>query len=1498
MVVIMIRIRGVCLGLAVAACVSARGAMTDGLVHHWNFDEGPDWHDSAFLSVSTNTVAFDSVGSADALLRNMGGTNWVSGRQFTALLFDGSDDRLDVATNLAASLGGTASFSFWLRTTQVGAASVAQAPGVAGAVGADGVQWGWLDEAGRLALSVDNAVAVRTVAAVADGEWHHVVLTRDSATGECRAYVDAVLSAAATGLAGARTAAFTSLGRLEGGSGPNAFTGRLDQLHIFNRVISSNEVATLRANHAPKCWSLTTEGVNSRPFCTASVFARTYDVERDTVTVTRWTQPARGVAAYNGDGSFTYTPNAGQLGDDSIAVTVGDGQGGFRRVSVKVSVMGESAGGGIPVTQYTGFTTARTNGADISHSGWRVPRTINWNGDGRLDLLVGAGGYVWLYTNSGTLSAPSFAAGVKVKAVGSDIYAGTTTSPIALADMTGDGVADLILADSTSKLRVYRNTAAAGAMPVYAAYVRVKQTNGADLVLADKRFDLGDWNGDGKPDLVTGTYSGNILLFLNSGTAVDPRFGASSVLFSDSYQIYPRLFDLNGNGFIDLLRGINWGDVVYWRDAGKRGLTGSTTLAITDAGGGRPDLHALTDGAVVDFGDFTGDGKLDLVIGGQGGGDKLYLTTGVLKSINENIADIEAIYNANPTNVGVALSANTNALLNVVNGANQSLVAYLQNGTLGTREALYTALTNHIGKYGFLKYQTLDTAAFHHVPSIVLQNWVLLGYTLADTPPRRVEIADVMGLTGTARTIYLEAGLAIGDNAKSIPSAYGTIRDFQRRHPRELFPDAVLTIDQLYGDGRGGFIWTPNSTKNTFGDWAVYSANEWASDLTSSIERVLGAGAASGDYFTFVMGHEVTHSLDGYVNARANADLRRRWGLALCTAAGPDVAAGVNGWRDTTQTKANFLAKGYWDGDGATWDTAWATYWTNGVGKAFKDTSFMRGGIDWFLDNSQESLATQANHHWANGPGRLIGAVDRFRRAAGVGLGPLRANINEVVVFIDFLSAGMNRVNLVETKYQASPKQVNWFDHYADLERDDRGQIRRLRVDGQAYAFDFATNGVVTNVTSSLLQPAADMVWTFRDTPRTFAVLPNDARLEGGPVRLASVAQPAYGTVTGRADGSVIYAPAAGYVGRDSFVYSVTGDAGGSACATVSVEVVAVPATNATLLVEYWSAIGTSTAVSGLTSNTNYPGRPSVSYSTNSVFELRSNVADYYGTRCRARLVPSVTGSYTFWIASDDASELWFSADGDPDNKARIAYLTGYTSARQWAKYSTQKSASLSLVAGQTCYVETLHKEGNGNDNLAVGWQVPGSVATNVIPAANLRSPFWGCAAPAFEADPLAAAGAISGVPYAGSLAGRVSDADAGETFAFEKSAGSAWLTVSAGGALSGTPSMGDLGTNLFTVAVADSDGFRDEAALRVIVSAPEPAVIVPGAAVAGGDFAFQFTGTVGHRYQVEYAPALPAPGPWLVVTDISALPASPFPLAFPATNAAGFFRVRLVTGS
>ncbi|BCU78677.1 LamG-like jellyroll fold domain-containing protein [Luteolibacter sp. LG18] len=1118
-----------------------------GLIHHWNFDEGPDWHDSPYQTAYTGTTAYNYGSSPNATLQNMGAANWVSGRQFTALSFDGTNQYVNAGTNLATGLGGTTSLSFWIRTTQVGTSTVTTAPGITGSATTGGVQFGWIDNTGRIALSVGNTFVARSANPVNDDTWHHIVMTRNATTGAAQIFVDGVLSASATGPAGTKATSFTSLGRLENGSAAVYYQGRLDQVTAFNQVISPATVTTLYTNHAPKVWDTTTDGVNTHPFTTRSVFARAYDVENHPLSVLSFTQPSHGTVTHNGDGSFTYTASSGYLGTDSFAVVVEDGAGGYHRATMNVKVVTEPAGGGVPLLTYGGLTTLQSGGVDISQSGLRVPRVLDWNGDGKKDLLIGAGGYVWRYLNTGTTTAPSFDSGTKVQAAGVDIYAGTSSSPIAFVDMTGDGVRDLVMADSANKLRIYPNTAAAGAAPVFAAYTIAKDASNTDLVLSDRRFDIGDWEGDGLVDIVTGTGSGNLQRYQNVGTASAPKFGTPTVLFNSSYNLYPRLHDLNGNGAMDLIWGINWGDITYRRDTAT--MTATKTFSITTSAGTTPDFHALTNGAIVDFADLNADGYPDMVIGGHSG-TQMFIAYGAPQTIAQSIAAIEAIYDAHPTDLGTALSANSNELLNLVNNANRNLIAHLETGTLGVRDAVYNALAAHVAKYSFLKYQTLDTAVYHHVPSIALQNWVILTYAKEDTPANRTAIADIMNLTGTARTIYLECGLALGDNAKSVPAAYGTIRDFMRRHPRELFPDAMLSMDQLYGDARGGFIWTPNSTKNTFGDWALGSANEWAGDLTTAINTVLGAGAASGDYFSFVTGHEVAHSLDGYVNSRANQNLRKRWGLILTTAAGPDVIAGSNGWRDVAATKANFLSKGLWDGVEANWATAWSNYWATGPGSVFRNTSFMRGSIDWFLDNSQESLSTQANHHFANGPGRLIGAVDRFRRSSATGAGPMRANINEVVTYIDFLSAGLNRVNLVETKYQASPEQVNWINHYADLTRDDNGRITKIAVDGSTYLLTLNADGVVTDVDCSVGVLAADTASTTTGTAVSINVLANDYRLDGKTIAVTSYTQPGSGTVVTGSGGALVYQSIAGFYGTDTFTYT-----SGSSTATVTVSV-------------------------------------------------------------------------------------------------------------------------------------------------------------------------------------------------------------------------------------------------------------------------------------------------------------------------------------------------------
>ena len=102
-------------------------------------------------------------------------------------------------------------------------------------------------------------------------------------------------------------------------------------------------------------------------------------------------------------------------------------------------------------------------------------------------------------------------------------------------------------------------------------------------------------------------------------------------------------------------------------------------------------------------------------------------------------------------------------------------------------------------------------------------------------------------------------------------------------------------------------------------------------------------------------------------------------------------------------------------------------------------------------------------------------------------------------------------------------------------------------------------------------------------------------------------------------------------------------------------------------------------------------------------FEAPTNWADNYGTRMRGYITAPATGSYTFWIAGDNNSELWLSLNDNPANKVIIGWVPEWTDSRQWDKYSTQKSAAITLTQGQRYYVEALQKDGSSGDNLAVG---------------------------------------------------------------------------------------------------------------------------------------------------------------------------------------------------
>ena len=145
-------------------------------------------------------------------------------------------------------------------------------------------------------------------------------------------------------------------------------------------------------------------------------------------------------------------------------------------------------------------------------------------------------------------------------------------------------------------------------------------------------------------------------------------------------------------------------------------------------------------------------------------------------------------------------------------------------------------------------------------------------------------------------------------------------------------------------------------------------------------------------------------------------------------------------------------------------------------------------------------------------------------------------------------------------------------------------------------------------------------------------------------------------------------------------------------------------------------------SVSNLTSNSNYPTNPSTS-GTLAIFETPGNMGNNIGIKVYGYICPSSTGNYVFWIASDESAELWLSTTSSSSNKIKIAFNTSATKARQWNKVASQRSATVTLTAGQLYYVEALMKERTGSDNLSIGWAKPGqsnSAPSEVIPGAYL----------------------------------------------------------------------------------------------------------------------------------------------------------------------------------
>jgi len=103
---------------------------------------------------------------------------------------------------------------------------------------------------------------------------------------------------------------------------------------------------------------------------------------------------------------------------------------------------------------------------------------------------------------------------------------------------------------------------------------------------------------------------------------------------------------------------------------------------------------------------------------------------------------------------------------------------------------------------------------------------------------------------------------------------------------------------------------------------------------------------------------------------------------------------------------------------------------------------------------------------------------------------------------------------------------------------------------------------------------------------------------------------------------------------------------------------------------------------------------------------------DNYVQHLTGYVVAPADGDYTFYIASDDDSQLLL--DGTV-----VSSVAGWAGYNDWGNANVSPSEPIALTAGQVVSLEAVHREGTGGDNLSIGWIVPGSTTVQVLPNAD-----------------------------------------------------------------------------------------------------------------------------------------------------------------------------------
>jgi hypothetical protein len=283
----------------------------------------------------------------------------------------------------------------------------------------------------------------------------------------------------------------------------------------------------------------------------------------------------------------------------------------------------------------------RADAVDIAVPGYSVPSFVDWDNDGRKDLVIGEGsgsyppGKVRVYLNTATDSEPQFSAWFYAQSAGSDLTctaSGCMGCFPRVVYWDADDAKDLLVGESTGKLKLFLNNGTDQSPTFDAGNPLQVGPPGSkmDMYVGSRPTPaIVDWNNDGRKDLVVGSVDGMIRLFINEGTDTEPDFRTTAFVQIDGSNLdigsrsSPDVIDLDADGKKDLLTGNTEGQLLFYTNVGTDAEPLFAGYSLVESAGAPIDIPgSARSRPFVCY--WTDDAYPDILVGADDGKVRLY----------------------------------------------------------------------------------------------------------------------------------------------------------------------------------------------------------------------------------------------------------------------------------------------------------------------------------------------------------------------------------------------------------------------------------------------------------------------------------------------------------------------------------------------------------------------------------------------------------------------------------------------------------------------------------------------------------------------------------------------------------------------------------------------------------------------------------------------------------------------------------------------------------